>query len=165
MPRPKLEAALSLSLVLLAALACRGGSTTRSKLAYGSEADIEKLLASRGAAVKVTDCENVRYGDGGTDPLARDPGVTRALSCMLTLTPTQTSALTAGFGMRPAKPSTSSGGPKNGTCASRGFFIGSPTHDAFETRGRAATPGWEYTLLVVERTSGRACFETEYAWS
>jgi hypothetical protein len=52
-----------------------------------------------------------------------------------------------------------------GTCAARGFVPGVPGYDAWETRGRAATPGWEYTLLIVDRATGEACFETEYAYS
>jgi hypothetical protein len=67
--------------------------------------------------------------------------------------------------MRPAAPSPSFAPTRTGTCVSRGFVVGSPAYDAWETQGRVATPGWEYTLLVVDRGTGEACFETEYAWS
>lgn len=161
----RFEVALSVVLVLVAALACRGRSTTgSSKLSYGSESDVERLLATHGATVKVHDCENLRYGDAAAGTRG-DPGITRALSCLTTLAPAEASALTSGFGMHPAKVPASSGPAQLGTCGARGFIIGAAGFDAFEIRGRAATPGWEYLLVVVEPATGRTCVETEYAWS
>ncbi len=152
--------------VLAAILACRSPGGSRSKLEYGSEDDVEKLLARGGAPVKVTDCENARYGDGGTGTGTRDNGVTRALSCFTTLTTAQSTALVSGLALHPSKPSTSSGPSLTGTCGARGFVIGASGFDAYEARGRpASAPGFEYVIVVVETATGRSCVQLEYAWS
>lgn len=159
----RLHALAAAAFLLAVALACKGGSRSGSTLEYGSETDVEKLLAANGAPVSVHDCVNVRYGDGG-DPL--DPGPTRALSCFTTLTSAQSSALVASLALTTAKPSTSSGGPRTGTCGGRGFVVGASGYDAYQARGRPKTaPGWEYVVVIVESATGRTCVELEYAWS
>ncbi len=160
-----LHTGLALAGLVVVVLACKGRGATGSKLAYGSESDVEKLLAANGAPVSVHDCENVRYGDGGVDPLT-DPGTTRALSCVTTFTSAQSKALVSSLALAASKPSTSSGGPRVGTCGARGFVIGAAGYDAYEARGRPKTaPSWEYVIVIVESATGRACVELEYAWS
>jgi hypothetical protein len=158
---------LGAALLLFAALlACRGGARgSGSKLEYGSEDDVEKLLARGGVTTKVSDCENVRYADAGGTTL-RDNGVTRALSCFTTLTTAQSTTLVSGLALHAAKPSTSSGPMRTGTCGARGFVVGATGFDAWEARGRPpSASGFEYVMIVVESATGRTCVELEYAWS
>lgn len=147
-------------LVIVGALACKTGSRSSPALVYGSADDVEKLLAGAGAKVAVSDCENLRYGDGGGG--TRDPGITRALSCTTKLTAAEQAALTSSLGLVPATASTTP--PLTGSCAARGFVAG-PGYDAKELRGAAASATrFKYVLVVVETATERTCVEVEYPW-
>ena len=146
---------LGIALLVLSLSACRGGAK-RGALAYGDEKDVERFLASNGAAVTVSGCTNVVVAGG----------VTRAVSCTTKLTPADLGALTAKASLVRAQASSVMLG-ESGRCEGRaGYRSDEAGVEVWSAHWGCGPPnrGFSYLEVHVVPATGAACVETEYNW-
>ena len=99
--------------LLLLFVACRSHSAG-TRLEYGSQEDIEKVLAAHGVKATLRACDNVRLGTS----------VIRSVACEADLTAAELATLQSSLGTKPAP---MGGYEGTGSCA--GFADGTPGMD------------------------------------
>jgi hypothetical protein len=145
-----------LVLVALTQGACRDLGT-RDGLLYGSARDVEKFLGEAGREVKLTGCTNVRVGGS----------VSRALSCLASLSEADTAALASTFGLARG-PGRAPWSEDTGRCEQRpGFAADAPGVEVWSARWGCGPPNRGFAYLTVHRVAqtGQSCIETQYNWS
>lgn len=132
--------------------ACRPTSSS-SRLAYGSEHDIEKLLDAHGVKAKLRSCDNVRLGGG----------VIRSLACETDLSAAELATLTSSLGTSPGEMGGYTG--DTGSCEKRAAFANGTPGMSTEWAASPKKQTSGISKMEIRRLpSGAACIQIAYGW-
>lgn len=132
----------------------RAAERSSDALAYGSGSDVEQFLEREGMTVSLVECENIRQSGH----------VTRALTCMTSLSREQVTALSDRFGLEAGRARSYRSG-FSGHCEAR--LAAAPDVEVWGATWGCGPPRYGFSHLEVHLvpTTGRACISTAYNWS